>query len=201
MMGLSAVFLTLAMTQAADAPQWPVIQEFEVRMGFARSNERIDLIIPFTDRSGRVWYRLDCRGGSDAHLDRISALPGAVNYVGPLMCSLSLGAEETGASLLGEETDSGGPWHTRGQFAWKHFEGACATYPEYGRVRHFRLRGFELTLSVSEPEIDNDLLDDYVLTVSLRQDPSAKTARAEPSGYETPYRVGRSCEEIIPSQR
>jgi hypothetical protein len=100
-------------------------------------------------------------------------------------------------SLLSE--DESAYWFSRGQIHNFHeLTGSCAKYPEYGALRHFRLRGFELTLDFGDVELDKAGSPTYfTFTVSLRRDPGITSSRAEQTGYLTPYKVGFSCNKVL----
>ena len=97
--------------------------------------------------------------------------------------------QELGVNLLAE--DHSPVWHTRGQFHASDLEGACGDYPEYGRVRHFRLRGFELTLRAAEVVATQGTPLRLTLGVSLEPNASIVSPVAEQPGYLRP-RPGRS---------
>jgi hypothetical protein len=72
--------------------------------------------------------------------------------------------------------------------------GDCANYPEYGRVRHFRLRGMELTLQISDLKISPNQyeppggpkIQELYVDVFVKRDTSAASAIAEPPLYTKP---------------
>jgi hypothetical protein len=133
---------------------------------------------------------------ADKYLDHLSDTSGT-NYVGPLACGLSEGtSEDLEDSLLSE--DESAYWYSRGQIHNFHdLIGSCARYPEYGALRHFRLRGFELTLSFGDIEVEKTGNPTYfTLTVSLRRDASITSPQAEQTGYLTPYKTG-SCDRVL----
>jgi hypothetical protein len=72
--------------------------------------------------------------------------------------------------------------------------GECARYPEYGRVRNFRLRGLHLTMTFEDVVFANLRTDtaprlaSYTLHVRVVRDPTAQRSIAESSGYLDPSR-------------
>jgi hypothetical protein len=77
---------------------------------------------------------------------------------------------------------------SRANIAPGQLYGKCATYPEWGAVRHFRLRGFELTLEFRNPvftwgEYAKHAIKTFDLHVQVRPDPSATSPMAGPSKY------------------
>ncbi len=147
---------------------WPTMAEFTAKVGIETSAERIFFEFPLLDVQGQPRYSFICVGGSDEFLAQWQ-----VNYVGPLSCRLVEGTknpEEYEDTLLSE--DDSAHWFSRGQIHDFHdLTGSCAKYPEYGALRHFRLRGFELTLTFGDVEVDKRGNPTYfTLTVSLRRD-------------------------------
>jgi hypothetical protein len=151
--------------------------------GVDTSARRIDIDLPLLDTHGIQRYRLICRGGSVEHLDALSDTS-RINWVGDLMCVFNEGNREIESSLLG--ADGAPPWHTRGQFHWDELVGACGNYPEYGRVRHFRLRGFELTLEARDPQMRDGRLEHLTFAISLRSNARIRSSQAESVGYLHP---------------
>ncbi len=175
--------------------EWPKIQEFTAKVGIETSAEQIFFEFPLIDVHGQTRYRLICVGGSTQYLDRLAVSSGA-NIVGPLPCGLVEGNSNIEGSLLSE--DDSAYWYSRGQIHnFRELTGSCAKYPEYGALRHFRLRGFELTLSFGDVQVDKAGNPTYfTLTVLLRRDARITSPQAEQTGYLTPYKVGASCNEV-----
>ncbi len=176
--------------------QWPKMKEFEIDFVVQTTAEKIEFMKPLYDINSTVRYLFVCRGGNTEYLDKLSDQTN-INYVGQLGCRLIEGDKEVEDSLLAE--DDSAPWHTRGQFfSYDEMIGDCGNYPEYGRLRHFRLRGFELTLSAIEPVFNKqNQLESFKLKVSLRRDDKIKSAQAEQTGYLSPYKEGMSCKKIV----
>jgi hypothetical protein len=180
----------------ATESSWPKIHEFEVNFIVHTNAEKIEFIKPLYDLRGTLRYTFVCRGGSTEYLDKLGEQKD-INYVERLGCTLNLGTREDESSLLAE--DDVDPWHTRGQyFSFDEVIGDCGNYPEYGRIRHFRLRGFELTLSAIEPVYnEKKQLQSFTMKVSLRRDDRIKSKYTEQPGYLTPYKEGRNCNQVV----
>ncbi len=176
----------LAFASACKAETWPRLRDFHMSVGITWNVDRIDIDIPLFDESGNIAYRLICRGGKESYLDKLSEGPNGINYVGPLMCILNEGNEETELSLLADANDRGGPWHTRGQYFMNQLVGACGDYPQYGRVRTFKLRGFELTLDLSESSGDDARLAYSVMKIVVKKNLTIRSRRAELSEVAEP---------------
>jgi len=179
----------------AEERKWPRISEFTFTIGIFTKSERIHFEIPLVDEQGNTIYTLFGTGGSDNYLDHLSAKDD-INYVGPLQIRLVEGTKDSEGSLLSE--DDSPPWHTRGQVHSSQLVGACGKYPEYGVLRHFRLRGFELTLQFLDIETDKNGKPVYFnLKISLRTCPECTSAQTERPGYLSPYREVRNCKTVL----
>jgi hypothetical protein len=127
------------------------------------------------DTDGKLAYQFECSDYvGDKKIDRYGILCG-------------LFAAESQIDLLEDGVD---PYSRmdRAQILADQLNGKCASYPEWGAVRHFRLRGFELTLKASNAElVRGDFRDHAIkkvkLQVSVRPDSSATSPIAEPSKY------------------
>ncbi|MBN2320746.1 MAG: hypothetical protein JXR49_16830 [Acidobacteria bacterium] len=179
---------------SADDTSWPVMKEFDEELLAYADGKPIEYVKPLTDINGNIKYLLVCRGGSNEYTASLSDDLN-INYVSPLTCILNDGGTETESSLLAE--DDSPPWHTRGQFHLNDLVGACANYPEYGLLRHFRLRGFEITLSVIDVKLDKQgNPEQFNLRISLRQDVEIKSTSAEQPGFLNPHIKGRNCDKV-----
>jgi hypothetical protein len=181
---------------ACAGSSWPLLQQSTARIGVDTSAERIFFQLPLLDVHGVMRYTLNCAGGDNKFLDELGQAR-QINYVGPFACRLNEGKSDREGSLLSE--DESAYWFSRGQVHdFSEFIGACGRYPEYGAVRHFRLRGFELRLEFKDIALDGKGKPLYfVLVVSVRPDPTALSADAEQTGYLTPYKTGRGCDKIL----
>jgi hypothetical protein len=205
-MGRAIFFLVLALSLLVKSNAgfcaenaWPTMAEFSAKFGVETSAERIFFRIPLNDVHGQTQYNLIWVGGSEKYLDQLSDRSG-VNYVGPFSCRLverKWDAEKTEDSLLSE--DESAYWYSRGQIHnFRELTGSCGRYPEYGALRHFRLRGFELTLNFGDVEVDKaGNPTRFTLTVSLRRDSKITSPQAEQTGYLTPHKVGFSCGKVL----
>lgn len=187
---------------AQDNGGWPRIDETQISKRFHKEDYAFELKLPiFAKEGGEQIYNLFCIGGKDHYLDNLSDTTG-LNLVGPLSCQLAVGTGSNGHSLLSE--DSSPVWHSRGQFHYNQLSGSCAIYPEYGRVRNFKLRGMLLTLIIADVQETNTKVDNFLLTIKVQNDPTALTAKAERSGYLHPQLSAegiRDCDTILEGKR
>jgi len=99
-------------------------------------------------------------------------------------------------NLLTDNPDMMADWDSRGRFLTEELLGNCANYPEYGRVRHFRLRGMRITLEMSnikwlvEPAdaAVSPELESFDFSISVEPDKKATSRIAELPEYEDPLR-------------
>ena len=163
----SVAAVLAAVSSPALAAQWPAVQSIQ-RTYQIDAGSPVSISVPVKSRSGSVAYVLSCRGD-----------------IGSFLCALNEpGHEDDESTLLAE--DESPPWHTRGQFHLAELVGECATYPEYGTHRSFRLRGMRLALGVSEIQARSSEVAHLKLRVSVLPDPSAAGERAQRPGYLPP---------------
>jgi len=177
----------------AQESEWPKVASFTRSYPVVFDAGLVAIDWPFTTVDGSAQYLFWCRGGPDDILDAMTEQEG-INYVGPLMCVLNEGVVRYEWSLLAE--DGVGPWHTRGMFWGSDLLGDCATYPEFGKYRSFRLRGFVLKLAAEDIEVSSDnRVHRFRLIVSLQADPTATSDQAERPGYLRPDEG--NCETVV----
>jgi hypothetical protein len=158
--------------------------------------------------SGKPLYLFVCRAGRDEYADSLG-----VNYAGDLDCRLvpaSLGEVEM--NLLVEQAGLAA-WYSRGRMNASDLYGPCATYPEYGTVRHFRLRGMKLTIRFTDVAFAEEVIGSgndalmagkslrgYMVRLTAVPDSAASSAIAASSGYLDPHREQpghpRSCRVV-----
>jgi hypothetical protein len=172
-----------------QAAAWEAITENELHIGIPADGTRIGFWFPVRAADGRPLYLFSCDGGSESYLDSLSK--DSINYVADMMCLLNEGTSKIEGSLLAEGDEA--PWHTRGQFRWNELVGDCGLYPEYGRIRHFSLRGMRITLRASDIELPHGQLSHFTLDIWFRNDPAASSSRSSPSGYLHP---GDDCSTV-----
>ncbi len=169
------------------------MKEVAVNFPVDFKTEKIPIDLPLSDKTGQVQYLFWCRGGSEEYL--ATQTVGDDFLLGPFSCGLKSRNKNPGRNLLGE--DDSPLWHTRAQYHYDQLLGKCGDYPEFGRVRTFKLRGFRLTLTVSDVKTNpyGDITY-FRFGVSLNPDKSAIASIAERPDYLSPYGEGRSCEFV-----
>ncbi len=196
---LATTFLPflVCQSQVEYRDDWPVITDLDTTVTINTSAEKISYKFSMKDQSGKILYSLFCYGGSTEYLDNLSDSSGS-NFVGPLCFLLAIGEKKyADESLLCE--DGSAPWYSRGQINdYKQLVGACGQYPEYGCLRHFRLRGFVLTLHFINIVLDKDESPvKFDVKITAHPDKNISSSIAEQTGYLSPFKKGCSCEIIL----
>jgi len=163
---------------------WHEVREVELSFGIRTAAERIELEFPIKDIYDKTIYWFTCVGGSEDFLDHLQGARREDLFVKDMICTLNKEPGPREETLLAE--DDIATWHTRGQFHWEDLVGDCGRYPEYGRERHFRLRGMEITLAATDLVESQGALSYFKLDVSVKNRPDAKTAWAERPRYLHP---------------
>ena len=72
-----------------------------------------------------------------------------------------------------------------GAASWQ-LQGECLNYPEYSTLRHFRLRGLDLTLSYTDIVWQGSKLEKFTLHLDATPDAGARSPMAEPAAGDRP---------------
>lgn len=172
-----------ALPALAGKSDWPRVQPLTQRVEIDLTGASRDIRLPILLSDGHPGYWLRCLAGTTEQLD-VKGDHDGENYVAPLACVLVQQPEGWSGSLLSE--DESAIWFSRGQFSGNDLTGDCGRYPEFGRVRHFRLRGMQLTLSADNVVLDQGRLASLTLHVAVEDDPGARTTIAERAAYLPP---------------
>lgn len=204
-------FYTIGIKLAiSDKIKWPVIKPIRKSFLFIdHKKESAKLTIVGLD--GKPLYLLECYLNAYDHEDP------NFNYSGDFECRLTpLNSMKFYFTLLTDKTNATADWQSRGRFLIEELAGKCADYPEYGKVRHFKLRGMDLTLNIKKFKIEpgssvkntpweRDRVKEVLLDVTVVPDPNASSEIAEPTKYlEPPYRhpndpndMSRNCDTVL----
>jgi hypothetical protein len=172
--------------------EWPKIQEFDIKILIDANAKRLFIEVPFYSVQGKKEYTFICRGGDEKYLDEIYQKTDTI-YVRPMTCALNDGVESE-VTLLSPDNDVS--WHSRGSFSHDYADivGLCGKYPQFGALRHFRLRGFEFTMSFEDIVADSaNKVQYFTLHLSLRQNSKIISDKAEPIGILHPQGRLRKC--------
>ncbi len=172
-------FVLLTTQHVHATTKWPLINELDTTFNFSSDDYSIAFSIPLVNKNGTTVYTLFGTGGKDSYLDSLTNVTG-INHVGPLQIRLVEGVEDSETSLLAE--DDSAPWHTRGQIYYDQLVGERSKIPECGVLRHFRLRGIELTLEFTDMKIDkNGNPASFELHIYVRDCSECNSFQAEPT--------------------
>jgi len=171
---------------------WPTVVPLKQNMVFPDAR-KAGAKFTIVSIEGKPLYLVEC------HTSDYEGDPG-FDYSGDFECRLtSKYSKEVYSTLLTDNPRQSRDWQSRGRFLAEELVGNCADYPEYGRVRHFRLRGMKLTLEMSNLKFkaDNDKgrgkqrpqLNSFRFDIQVELDSTAKSAIAEPAPFAEPPRI------------
>jgi hypothetical protein len=182
---------------AWSAQQWPRVEEVHKHFDFADVDSAgFDLELKESGGEQRSLYLLKCHSGQYEG-------GSGFDYSGLLDCRLvSLYSKETVSSLLTETSQQIADWHDRGRFLASHLRKGCAAYPEWGQKRSFRLRGMDITISISDvvfapPPSGDEKVKSYSVDVIVTSDPTGDTPLTQrPKTPEPPwfYGTAKACD-------
>ena len=193
---LTSVILSVLITGLFQADQgqpgesiWPDIVPLEASVYFADASKASSQF-KILDPKGKPLYILDCRNwrmasGSD------------FDYSGDFECRLTSTYTRDPTNTLLSEPQHTKSWESRGRVLGNELVDKCANYPEYGRVRHFRLRKMKITFSFDElsfkpfenpyrPKTNKVEFQSLRFTLRVEHDPTALSAIAEPAPFAYP---------------
>lgn len=158
-----------------------------------------DAVFPVVDQGPGKAFRLPIRAanGKQAYVLKCS---GGVGVAGVgewgILCKLVATGKKL--NLLGDSVDPFSRAY-RGLITTEQLTPSCDNYPEWGSVRHFKLRGFKLTLRASMRTAREGTGSSVVLRAKVRPDPSAISAVALPARYVDWRFLTRphACEQIL----
>lgn len=201
----SCVLLILGATVSGPSSilpvtDWPEVAPFKRTFDFPDARKASVTLMIRNARGDRL-YKLDCHNflyHGDPDFD----------YSGDFECRLSPIYTTTSYSTLFTDTrNQTRDWESRARFLVRELTGRCAEYPEYGRIRTFRLRGMKITLTLSDVEIKGPIessrdasfpLRSFRFSVGVSLDPLATSEIAEavkaawpPAECGTGYRSDR----------
>jgi hypothetical protein len=165
---------------------WPVLKERHEQFAFAAPDTPgVDRpwVLHLEDVSGTEKYRLECHTGEHGEDDLLK-------WSGLYQCALfpTNGDSITAVDLLAsdskeEQSDDG--WN-RGRVLAQQFHAPCVSYPEYSTLRHFKLRGFDLSLAFTDLSWSGPRIGKFTLHVDVAPDVDAKSDVAAPAEGDRP---------------
>jgi len=134
--------------------------------------------VPIPDLSGNIAYEFECSAYN------VPIGEGRIDRYG-ISCGLFAAGKTV--NLLGDTVD---PYSrmSRAHILPSQFYGKCADYPQWGALREFRLRGFQLTMRFTDPVFTEGDFSDHAikrvdLLLKVEPDPTALAPVALPSEY------------------
>jgi hypothetical protein len=172
--GLSTA-LKLMTTDVMQPAPWPVLKARHEQFVFtAPEGPGVDrpYVLHLEDAQGQAIYQLECHSGEHGE-DNL------LKWSGLYQCALfptngdSISAVNVLAADTKEEQRDDG-WN-RGRILAQQFHAPCVSYPEYSTLRHFKLRGFDLTLGFTDLVWQGPKLQKFTLHVDVVPDVDAKS--------------------------
>ncbi len=182
------------MTNPAVLPAqsgWPVIQPAHIQYQFVAPQEQDAASPAFTfylrDAAGSSIYKFECH--ADGYPDDAE-----MTWSSDFQCALFpyRGDTVTPVNLLAQDTraEQSVDWHNRGRLIAAQLQGECLQYPEYSTLRHFRLRGMDVSLAYTAIQwtqgVKGPILWQFTLTLDATPDKDAKTPQAEAAEGSAP---------------
>ncbi len=189
---------------------WPTVAPLTQAVHFV-DREKQEAKMEVVGIDGKPLYLLEC------HLNAYDYDDPNFDYSGDFECRMiSLYSNNIYSTLLTEDANQSRDWQSRGRFLLSELVGKCGDYPEYGKIRHFRLRGMNLTLEISKLIVEpgskaynrpwpTDRIKELDLKITIVSDPKSSSAIAEKTIYLEPPRRNpndpndrsRDCERVL----
>lgn len=171
---------------AHTAAGWPAIQPAHAEYAYVRPDkpgEDAPFLAYLLDPKGDKLYRFECHAGG-YHDDGYD-----MDFKGDLQCVLFPYKIDTvsAVNVLAAETraEQRNDWHNRGRILAAQLRGECLDFPEYSTLRHFKLRGMHVTLTIKDlawqGEGKGKVLTKFTLVLDAAPDDDAKSPYAEPA--------------------
>lgn len=184
------IILSVSMTlHGSTTARWPAVKPLDEIYDFEEA-DHAKLRLQILGADDRPLYLLACQGREVEAGDDFE-------YSGDFECRLtSLYSKDRFSTLFTENPKQQKDWESRGRFFSEELVGNCAEYPEYGRVRNFRLRGMAIRLELSDLVFqrgrrlgdtwDSTLIRSFRFRVVVQPDRSALSAIAKRIAFPPP---------------
>ena len=176
------VFFVLV-TCARTSSTWPLVQatkESHTYNVHAGADSPLDMV--WKSATGVPIYKFECHNGNYEDMSFI-------NFSGDFQCvlvSLEEGRRSSWNLLASDDqTQQTSDFFNRARMTSNQIRGECGLIPEYGRVRHFRLRGLRVTFEFKDlrwtPSSDAKevRLSSFTFVVDVKPDATATSSTAE----------------------
>ena len=179
--------LTLLKNPTAVAPPqgWTPPQPLhaEYRFVHPKPGEDRPFSVFLLDAAGHKLYKFECHAGSYDDTSEMS-------WSGDLQCALFPYKIDTVTPVnvlaVDSRDEQSVDWWNRGRLLAKQLQGDCLQYQEYSTLRHFKLRGMDLTLGYSDISWQGGKLEKFTLSLDVTPDADAKSPMAEPAEGDRP---------------
>ncbi len=180
----------IVLHESSQTRQWPPAAPLNQEFVFEDA-DHAKLTLQLSSPDNKPLYLLYCEGaGVKTKINTES------EFTGDFECRLSsLYSTERWSTLLSEKQHTK-VWESRGRFLADELYGKCADYPEYGRVRTFRLRGMRIRFELSNMVFargrrrgdtwDGILLSSFHFRITVQPDQTAQSPIAESISYKYP---------------
>jgi len=181
--------LTLLKNPTASAPPqgWTPVRVLHAEYEYVqpKAGEDVPFIAFLVDGAGNKVYKFECHADDYADLSEMS-------WSGPFQCALFPFRIDTVSPVnvlaVDDKDEQSTDWFNRGRLMDYQLQGECLKYPEYSTLRHFKLRGMDLTLGYSDIVWQGGKLTKFTLHLDVTPDADAKSPMAEPAEGPKPPR-------------
>jgi hypothetical protein len=174
---LAALLLSGQPIVAKPHATWPVVRPLHAIASYPPGRVGDTPFLALISDTGNVpRYRFECHNG-----DYDSVI--GFTYSGSFHCALFAidGSRLMSDNLLADDSSYEGSadWTNRGRLLARQLRGPCASWPEYGLVRHFHLRGMTVTMRFTDigwertSEQSDERLGRFTFVLSIEPDPRA----------------------------
>lgn len=178
-----ASFLAAIAACAPVSAAWPVIRPVHISRSYAPDVDSDNpLTVLLGTPGGALVYKVECHNGNYEDMSFI-------NFSGDFQCVLYSieSGRRTSWNLLASDVpaEQGSDSFNRGRMTANQLREECGTIPEYGRIRHFRLRGMRITFEfkdlqwTSAADLKPPKLVGFIFALDVSPDADARSATAE----------------------
>jgi len=140
--------------------------------------------------SSDTLYRIECHNGNYNDTYDLA-------FSGDIQCALwgVKNGELTTGNLFADSTNlqQESEWFNRGRLLAKQVSGQCASYPEFGLIRHFRTRGMSIALELGDIRWSfsggKRRLDKFTIDITVEPDSTAQSETSEMASAPIPPRA------------
>jgi hypothetical protein len=213
----SSSFSCGAVALFANVHPWPEIKPITKSFAFSEVDQA-SLSIYLRNPQGKPIYWFGCHSADFAGQRMDPFHDDEWDYYGAFDCHLHSLSEKNGYNLLSYDASNPSENFSRALAVPGNLQGRCAEYPEWGRLRHIRVRGMRITLefrdmrfaqvpaAINRHNPDGTVLQSFRFDVQVERDKSALSASAQPPAFAYPLRtlpgstknISDDCAKTIP---